>query len=53
MPNPLTLYDNYTRALRPFAPLHSDGEVGLYTCGPTVYNYRTSATCGRTCSRTC
>ncbi len=40
MPNPLTLYDNYARALRPFAPLHSDGEVGLYTCGPTVYDYQ-------------
>ena len=40
MPNPLTLYDNYTRALRPFTPLHRDGEVGLYTCGPTVYDYQ-------------
>jgi cysteinyl-tRNA synthetase len=37
---PLTLYDNYTRQLRPFEPLHSDGEVGLYTCGPTVYDYQ-------------
>jgi cysteinyl-tRNA synthetase len=34
---PLKLYDNYTRSLREFTPLH-DGEVGLYTCGPTVYN---------------
>jgi len=46
MPAPLTLYDNYTRSLRPFEPLAA-GEVGLYTCGPTVYddqhigNYRT------------
>jgi cysteinyl-tRNA synthetase len=40
MPNPLTLYDNYTRALRPFAPLRPDAEVGLYTCGPTVYDYQ-------------
>jgi cysteinyl-tRNA synthetase len=46
MPAPLTLYDNYTRSLRPFEPLVA-GEVGLYTCGPTVYddqhigNYRT------------
>jgi cysteinyl-tRNA synthetase len=40
MPNPLTLYDNYTRELRPFAPLRADGEVGLYTCGPTVYDYQ-------------
>ncbi|MCL2309875.1 MAG: cysteine--tRNA ligase [Proteobacteria bacterium] len=37
---PLTLYDNYTRLLRLFEPLHSDGEVGLYTCGPTVYDYQ-------------
>ncbi len=40
MPNPLTLYDNYTRTLRPFAPLAPGGEVGLYTCGPTVYDYQ-------------
>ncbi|MCL2871534.1 MAG: cysteine--tRNA ligase [Betaproteobacteria bacterium] len=37
---PLVLYDNYTRLLRPFQPLHPDGEVGLYTCGPTVYDYQ-------------
>ncbi|MDR0250529.1 MAG: cysteine--tRNA ligase [Burkholderiales bacterium] len=36
----LSLYDNYTRQLRPFEPLHPDGEVGLYTCGPTVYDYQ-------------
>ncbi len=35
----LTLYDNYTRSLRRFEPLR-DGPVGLYTCGPTVYNYQ-------------
>ena len=46
MAAPLQLYDNYTRSLRPFVPLAA-GEVGLYTCGPTVYddqhigNYRT------------
>jgi cysteinyl-tRNA synthetase len=40
MSRPLTLYDNYARALRPFVPLRSDGEVGLYTCGPTVYDYQ-------------
>ncbi|MCL2296755.1 MAG: cysteine--tRNA ligase [Proteobacteria bacterium] len=38
--SPLSLYDNYTRQLRPFEPLHPDGEVGLYTCGPTVYDYQ-------------
>jgi cysteinyl-tRNA synthetase len=39
MPLPLTLYDNYTRTLRAFEPLEA-GEVGLYTCGPTVYDYQ-------------
>jgi cysteinyl-tRNA synthetase len=37
--HPLTLYDNYTRSLRRFQPL-KPGEVGLYTCGPTVYDYQ-------------
>ena len=40
MPKPLTFYDNYARALRPFVPLQTGGEVGLYTCGPTVYDYQ-------------
>ena len=40
MPTPLSLYDNYTRSLRPFVPLVAGGEVGLYTCGPTVYDYQ-------------
>jgi cysteinyl-tRNA synthetase len=40
MPNPLQLYDNFTRTLRPFAPLHEGGAVGMYTCGPTVYDYQ-------------
>jgi len=34
----LRLYDTYTRSIREFEPLKPD-EVGLYTCGPTVYNY--------------
>ncbi len=34
----LRLYDTYTRSLRDFTPLHPP-EVGLYTCGPTVYDY--------------
>jgi cysteinyl-tRNA synthetase len=34
----LTLYDTYTRSLREFEPLSPD-EVGLYTCGPTVYDF--------------
>ena len=40
MATPLTLYDNYTRSLRAFEPLAPAGEVGLYTCGPTVYDYQ-------------
>jgi cysteinyl-tRNA synthetase len=34
----LRLYDTYTRSLRDFEPLKPE-EVGLYTCGPTVYDY--------------
>lgn len=34
----LKLYDTYMRELRSFEPLHSQ-EVGLYACGPTVYDY--------------
>jgi cysteinyl-tRNA synthetase len=37
---PLVLYDNFTRSLRAFAPLVPDGPVGMYTCGPTVYDYQ-------------
>ena len=40
MPPPLALYDNFTRTLRPFEPLDPTGPVGLYTCGPTVYDYQ-------------
>jgi cysteinyl-tRNA synthetase len=34
----LRLYDTYTRSVRDFQPLHPP-EVGLYSCGPTVYDY--------------
>lgn len=34
----LRLYDTYTRSLRDFEPIHAPN-VGLYTCGPTVYDY--------------
>jgi cysteinyl-tRNA synthetase len=34
----LKLYDTYERRLRPFTSLES-GRVGLYACGPTVYDY--------------
>jgi cysteinyl-tRNA synthetase len=34
----LRLYDTYTRSLRDFEPLN-EPEVGMYACGPTVYDY--------------
>ena len=34
----LVLYNTLSRSKEPFRPLHED-YVGLYTCGPTVYNY--------------
>ena len=34
----LTLYNTKTRQKEAFHPI-TPGEVGLYTCGPTVYNY--------------
>lgn len=34
----LFLFDTYTRTLRKFEPLQPP-EVGMYTCGPTVYDY--------------
>ena len=40
MSTPLQFYDNYTRSLRPFEPLAPGADVGLYTCGPTVYDYQ-------------
>jgi cysteinyl-tRNA synthetase len=35
---PLTLYDTWSRTMRPFTPIHA-GEVGMYCCGPTVYDH--------------
>ncbi len=35
---PLQLFDTYTRELRTFEPLNPE-LVGLYACGPTVYDY--------------
>ena len=34
----LVLYNTLSRSKEPFRPLHED-YVGLYTCGPTIYNY--------------
>ena len=36
----LTFYNTLTKKTEPFVPLDPAGKkVGLYTCGPTVYNY--------------
>lgn len=35
---PLKIYNSYSREKEVFTPLH-EGKVGLYVCGPTVYNY--------------
>src|SRR6202051_2966896 len=37
-PMSLALYDTWSRAMRPFAPIQP-GHVGLYCCGPTVYDH--------------
>jgi cysteinyl-tRNA synthetase len=34
----ILLYDTYSRSVRDFEPLQP-GQVGMYTCGPTVYDY--------------
>lgn len=34
----LQLFDTYEREVRPFKSLNP-GEVGIYACGPTVYNF--------------
>jgi cysteinyl-tRNA synthetase len=34
----IELFDTYERRIRPFEPL-VPGEVGLYACGPTVYDF--------------
>ncbi len=34
----LQLYDTYTRSIRQFQSLQP-GQVGMYACGPTVYDY--------------
>ncbi|MES3101259.1 cysteine--tRNA ligase [Sphingomonas faeni] len=36
---PLTLYNSLTRQLETFQPTDPT-DVGVYTCGPTVYNYQ-------------
>jgi len=34
----LNIYNSLTRKIEPFEPINSS-EVGIYTCGPTVYNF--------------
>ncbi|MBK5263642.1 MAG: cysteine--tRNA ligase [Alphaproteobacteria bacterium] len=35
---PLRLFNSLTRQIEPFAPI-TPGQVRVYSCGPTVYNY--------------
>ena len=34
----IRIYDTMAREKRPFIP-REEGKVGMYVCGPTVYNY--------------
>lgn len=34
----MQLFNTLTRSEEPLAPVHSDGIVRMYSCGPTVYN---------------
>ena len=34
----MQIYNSLTRKKEEFRPIH-EGEVGIYACGPTVYNY--------------
>ncbi len=36
--NPLKIYNSISGEKELFTPIH-DGKVGMYVCGPTVYNY--------------
>jgi cysteinyl-tRNA synthetase len=36
-PSQLRIYDSASRSVKPFVPLRA-GEVGIYNCGPTVYD---------------
>ncbi len=38
MPTPIRLYNTLTRSEELLQPVHSDGIVRIYSCGPTVYN---------------
>ena len=34
----MMIYNTLSRKKEPFVPVH-EGQVGIYACGPTVYNY--------------
>ena len=34
----MQIYNSMTRKKETFHPIH-EGKVGIYACGPTVYNY--------------
>ena len=34
----MQIYNSMTRKKEEFKPIH-EGKVGIYACGPTVYNY--------------
>jgi cysteinyl-tRNA synthetase len=36
--SPLQLYNTRTRAKETFVPADPSGQVGLFVCGPTVYD---------------
>jgi cysteinyl-tRNA synthetase len=36
--SPLQLYNTRTRAKQTFVPADASGQVGLFVCGPTVYD---------------
>lgn len=38
MPQPIQIYNTLSRKKEAFEPI-KEGEVGIYACGPTVYNY--------------
>lgn len=35
----LRLYNSLSKEIEVFEPLHGNDKVGMYTCGPTVYDY--------------
>lgn len=44
MENPLNIYNSLTRQKENFIPIHTP-HVGLYVCGPTLYNYAHLGNC--------